>query len=260
MYWAMEADSRRNGGISILVWIALGMVAVGITLTNVAPCVVLLVAALHRRREPWPRIAAITTSAAVLMLAVNVASLFARAEVKGYPGLGADVSRTTHWIHSPTGHGTAEVAWSMAHTFVAPMPAIVSDTEPEPSNPDYDFHFLYPATFEHGLASWWRALVTLLMLGLGAAGYLCRREARALLLPAALIIGGNFLLHVFYGHYYFLYGLHWQFSMVWVMAGIAFLPGRARQFATGALTLFLLITAANSWILMRALLAQLRTS
>ncbi len=60
------------------------------------------------------------------------------------------------------------------------------------------------------------------------------------------IVGLNYAIHLLYGDHYLVYALHWQTSLLFVMAGVALLPQRARFAGQLALAGFAVITAVNS--------------
>jgi hypothetical protein len=196
--------------------------------------------------------------AVTVVVALTAAIAVATSLVTGQPLEERIDSSTGRFLRAtPTRADTTELVLAMAHTFLAPMAAPAPGTEPPVSNPDYDFQLLLPTSLPASALGWWGEALTLLLLGLGAAGYL-RSGKTLLLLPAAAVIAANFVLHLFYGHHYFLYSLHWAFSMVWVIAGVAFLPARARTTGVVAAAMFCLVTAVNSAVLVQRLLAYLR--
>jgi hypothetical protein len=219
---------------------------------------ILLGVTLIARRERLWRIVLGTMAAVVAVLALTAAIAVGTSLATGQPLEQRIDSSTGRFLRvMPTPADTTELVLAMAHTFLAPMAEPAPGSEPPVNNPDYAFQLLLPTAPPAGVLGWWREALTLLLLSLGAAGYSSSGKT-VLLLPAAAIVAANFVLHLLYGHHYFLYSLHWMFSMVWILAGIAFLPGRARTAGVVAVATFCMVTAINSAVLMQRLLAYLR--
>lgn len=261
MYWTMESDAADLKPIRSWRWTVIGTVAMAVTLTNVVPLTILLAVAIRRRRLAlWPGVR-IMSGVVLAATAINAVGVVSRLTVRGIAeSYELDTGSTINWTHAPTLATATQIGWAMAHTILAPTPALHPGVEPQADNPDYDFQIVYPPEYSHDASSWWRALAALGMLAIGVWGYVSDKSKYLQGSAALAILGANFLLHLWYGHYYFLYGLHWQLSLIWLVAGMAFLPAQRRLFATAVLTVFLMITAANSWYVLQQLFAILRTS
>jgi hypothetical protein len=256
MYWLALDDAPRPGWVRPALWLVTAAVAVGTTLTNVIPLAVLLAAALVRRGF---RLAEIARAAGILgaaLLATGVLAL-AGGAFYGFPVSIRESLKDRRFYHPPAREVTAELAWAVAHTFVAPRPGIEPTWADRTQNPDFDFLFSYAPPYEHGRASLWRAALTVGMLLTGAAGFAWRRATAAWLLVPAAILALNGAMHLFYGDHYLLYALHWETSLLFVLAGAALLPPGGRTAATAALLAFTAVTAVNSWIVLEWLFARL---
>ena len=110
------------------------------------------------------------------------------------------------------------------------------------------------------MASWWRALLTAGMIGMGVIGYWKGKQLTAMAAPAVATVVGHAMLFLIYGHHFFLYGLHWAFSLTWLIAGLAFLPPRHRPYSIGLLSLFVVLAASDSLQLATRLLDRLWTA
>jgi hypothetical protein len=257
LYWLLISDASGER-VRWWPWIAVGAFAAGVTLSNLAPFAILLGAMLLARKVRPSRIVLVTGAAVLAVLALTAALAVGTSLITGQPLEERIDTSTGRFIHTATtSSGTTELVLAMSHTFLAPLARPAPGNEPPSVNPDYDFQLLLPTTVPVG-TGWWREAFTALVLGLGVAGYLHNRQRTIWLLPAAGVLASNFALHLFYGHHYFLYSLHWAFSMVWIIAGVAFLPGRVRTAAVAGVALFFLVTAASSVALMQQLLAYLR--
>ena len=261
LYWLMSVDSRGRSEPRNWRWIGLGALAAGVTITNLLPFFLLQAVTILRRRRPWRRVLAITAGSVMAVIALNAVVAVARVAISG-GSLRAqlDLGTTTDYLHWPSAAIAADVGWAMASTVLAPYPHVIPGREDRSVNPDYDFEIKFVPTVRRGLDSWWRALATVLLLAVGVTGYLRWRATAIVLVAPASIVLGYFLLHLFWGRDFYLYGLHWTSSLVWLLAGIAFLPRRMRRGGTLLLAGIALLTALNSWHMARTLLAFLRMS
>lgn len=256
MYWLALDDEPRPGWVWPTLWLVTAVFAVGTTLTNVIPLAVLLGASLVRRGA---RLREMVQAAAVAGGALLVTGLLALAggAFYGYPVSIRESLKDKRFYHPPAGEVTTELAWAVAHTFIAPRPGIEPTWADRTQNPDFDFLFSYAPPYEHGRASLWRAALTVGMLLTGAAGFAWRRATAAWLLAPAAILALNCGMHLFYGDHYLLYALHWETSLLFVLAGAALLPPRGRTVATAGLLVFTAVTAVNSWRVLEWLFARL---
>jgi hypothetical protein len=259
LYWLFVTDAGR-GRLRWGRWIGLGALAVGITSTNVMPFAILVASALLASGFPLGGVLARGAACVLAVLGLTVASLLASAVLIGEPlSARIDPSTERYTRESITASAAKEVAWAMANTFMAPYPVHGPTHHTAVDNPDHDFIVLMPTVPVGDLSRWWRGLLPLMALVLGAAGFI-RGSRVPWLLPAAAIVFGNAILHVFFGHQYFMYAMHWTFSMVWIMAGAAFLPRRMRTVALSVVLTLTLATAVSSIVLMKLLLAELRAA
>lgn len=257
LYWLFSA-ARGGEPMRWGRWIALGTFAAGVTQSNLMPLAILVGATLLARGAGARRVVVTTTAVVLAVVALTAVLAVGTSLVTGQPlseRLDADTER--FFRAAPTRPVVTEVALAMGHTFVAPPPVPVPGSEPPSANPDYDFQLLLPTAAPDSLVAGWREGLTVLLLALGTTGFLRRRHTALWLLPGAALVAANFVLHLFFGHHFFIYSLHWTFSMVWIMAGVAFLPRPFRTAAVTAVGVFLVVTAVNSAILMRDLLAYL---
>jgi hypothetical protein len=108
------------------------------------------------------------------------------------------------------------------------------------------------------MESYWRTLLTLLLLGGGTLGFAFFRRDLALVAAApAGIVGLNFAMHELYGDHFILYALHWQTALLVLLGGLAFWRGRCRIAGDAALAVFAVLVVWNSSVQMQWLLARL---
>ncbi len=241
---------------SRLVWTLLGATAIAVTITNAIPFVVLL--ATSRLRAGASRastLRALGATLAVATLAVGGAA-WAGAVRWRLPVSLHSVPHVEYFYHLPTLSRAAQVARGFGHTFLAPRPGTIPTWAPITESPDYRDLFSFSVPDARARAAPWRGLVTAAALLLGISGFVLRRGPPLDLAAPTVILLLNFVLHLFYGHEYALYALHWQASLLVLLAGIALLPLRdgAKDLL---LFLFAAATAVNSALLMRALFASL---
>jgi hypothetical protein len=260
LYYLLIGDSHRDR-VRWTAWIVTGTFAAGVTLSNLAPFAILFGTLCLIRGARLPRAAALTATAVVAVIGLTAALAIGTAIGTGQPLSERIDTSTGRFVRSvPRRDDISEVVLAMAHTFVAPRAELVPGQEPPVNNPDYDFQMLLPTTVPSDPIGVSRGLFTALILGLGAAGFLRRRQTAFWMLPASAVIVSNFVLHLFYGHHYFLYSPHWEFSMIWIMAGVSFLPDRVRPTAIALLVVFVATTAVNSYLVASHLLAFLRAA
>jgi hypothetical protein len=260
MYWLAFDEHPRPGWVRPALWVVTGTLAVGTTLSNVFPLFVLLAASIVRRGRLAVR--DVLTLVAVLsgpLVATGILAV-AGATAYGFPLQPQQGVNERAFYHLPNAAAAIELAWAVTHTFIAPPPGLEPTWADPTLNPDFDFMFSYAPRYQHGSASLWRAGLTVGMLLTGAAGFARRRATAAWLLAPAAILALNCAMHLFYGSHYLLYALHWETSLLFVLAGIAFLPHRVRTAATAALLGFTAIAALNSWLVLEWLFGRLEAA
>lgn len=245
----------RNAGTnraSFTKWVAAGFLATGITVTNVL-AVALLRGAVGNDTRPWRRV----TAAGLVAFCALMGNLFFVAVQTGsmeaaVVGL-AGGSRTGQHVHPPTVHGARELAWSAGFTYLAPLPRLERSWAPPDVNPEYDFILSYAPPIARGPESWWRATLTAVIVALGLFGHWRRGRDRALAVSMALCAVSAALVNLFYGDHYFLYAMHWQPALTWIIAGTVFVT-RESRFGVTVIGAFTVLTLANSaWLLPRLL-------
>jgi hypothetical protein len=259
MFWLMMDDAPRPRWLRAMSWLAVGTVAVGVTVTNVIPLVALLGGTLFRRRVGIVRASGML--AAALLVAMLVSGLAALRGVGSRDALEEGVLQTQNAVRPISSLGALrELAWSVAHTFVAPRPGERPYFASPAQGPHEEYIFSYSAPYRHGMASLWRAMLTAVVLAIGVMGWRRHQDRVPLLAVPAAIIGGNLVLHLFFGEQFALYMLHWSGALLWVVAGAAMLNRQRPARGTLVLDAFTLVTAVNSAWLIRLLLDQLRVA
>ena len=261
MYWLVLDDAIRPRGVRDAQWLLLGAAAIGVTITNVIPLALLRVAALRRIGAPPRRalVGALAVTVGAVMLTAALAFGGSRRFIA--PELSVRTLEITQSVLHPVNTvDVSELAMALSHVFVAPAPARSDNRATRRENPDFGFIFWYRGPPVDEAGSLWRGLLTIAMLILGAVGFAQRRSAAPLALVALGIIGCNVFMHLVWGWHYFVYALHWQTSLLVLIAGLALWNRRGRTAGDLILAGFVLVTVVNSWLQLRHLLAQLATA
>jgi hypothetical protein len=259
-YWLLVTDVQRPA-VRWVWWLTLGTLAVGITVTNIVPYAIFVGSLLLIRGVRLARVIYLTTAALAAVVGATIALVLASALLIGEPlGDRIDPSTEKYMGSSTMGDAAMEIGWAMAYTFITPRAQRAASGHTASDNPDHDYVLLLPTASIRTIRDWWRVLIPSVALALGVAGFLQGGRHAIWALPAALILAGNLGLHLLFGHHFFMYAMHWTFSLVWLMSGVAFLPGRMRLVGAIVVALLLLATAVNSGIVMQQLVAQLRAA
>jgi hypothetical protein len=255
--YALTVSAQRDGTpVRVAWWILAGTLAVGITVTNAIPLVVLRFASLRRLGTSFPR--AMVQTAGTLALAAMLILAVAAAGYRTPFSVREGVSRTQSALGvSFAPSRLAEIGWSVAHTFMAPAPGRQAHVASPAQAPAQEFILSFAPPYRHAWGSWWRALVTGAVFIAGVLGH--RRSGGMLNIaaPAAIVLS-NAILHVFFGDHFALYMLHWSTSLLWILAGSALVVSRGgRRTGEWLLWAFVLATASNSLVVMGDLFATL---
>lgn len=254
MFWLFLAEQHVQASWAHLSWVTLGALATGITLTNLLPLTVLY-AAWARRNKIGLAATIIRTVAMVLFaaaIAIGTALMIPSARKSLMAGASSIVK-----VAQPADRKlqATEVLWAMGHTFVAPAPGSELHAASPAQGPAEEHIFSYAPPYSHGLGSWWRVGITLVILAVGAVGWrACGREDVVVVCVA--IVAANFTLHLFFGDHFVLYQLHWSPALLVLAGGVA-LVGRRAIAGTTVLALFTLVTVASSAVVMRNIFARL---
>lgn len=259
MYLLLVDDTPRAAWVRPGLWVLVGAAAIGVTITNAIPLATLLGADLYRRRVPIRRAAALVAAVLALDTGVGFAVWLVDVRMREDPLSISEAATVNERLHRPSPAAAREIGWMMAYSFLAPRPTPAETWTTSAHNPDYLMQFSFGPLYGHGWGSWWRALVTLGMLALGIAGYVRHPNAVPWLVAPLLVVAENFGLHLFYGDHFARYALHWTTSLVWLIAGVALLPGRLQRVGTVALAAFVALTAVNSASLLHGMLSSLRS-
>lgn len=270
--------SLRFGKLhSLKVWIPLGLIGTGITITNVFFLGVAHAAtSLFRRRVS---VVAELGKSAILTLSVAcvvLASAYALGRVIDGPLERGSVrdNFVPRYIQSDpvSWQGLLRAAAALGNA-IAPDWSSVRAAPPTPVPPPYDPRLAAPFseppypkyTLEPapGSRPGMSALGILALAGM-AAGALMLIQANALQRLAAVIslslIAFNLALHVVWGDEFFLYSQHWMTPSLILLSGFLLAPPRLRRAAEGGLVIFLFAVAWNNLSVVENLLAALRVA
>lgn len=267
---ALLAAREMNGRpVPRPLWIAVGVFAAGITVTNFV-AVALLFAATRLALRDRVRVLllegvllGVVVASAVAMIGIASAPLYDLRDVD--PGGG--VFFTRQWLHE---EGRVDRAFHLIGIFAATFAAPEIEERENPSA--LGRHSRYVTMFEVPVRpfGWLASPGALAMLGLLAAGAvgLARgpRPARFMLGASLALLAFNALLHTFWGSGLILYSQHWQIALVVLLAGLGFWPAfssrapRALALGFGVLALALAAGNARALAWMHAALDAPRTA
>jgi hypothetical protein len=282
--WMFWLGARRLKGerTTTATWMACGVFAAGVTVTNIAPFVIVWLSTEIRSRQQWreavARAAAMSGCVLALTALIWVGSF---AAIQSLVGDEVDAAsqvtaerRVTRVVDLPDRvsylageertYMRSDVAGRIAAFPVAIADAIAPPYQPqvvphqspiaEPYGPTIMF------TYDSVLGREPLAVV-LTVLVLGAAGYGFRQWFRSIAgrrLAAACvgILVFNLVLHSSYGDEYFVYSQHWQLTVTFLIAGLMTgLGGRTRL--RGAVVVLTVMTAVNSYFIVTSIYQSL---
>jgi hypothetical protein len=249
-------------------WAALGGVAFGLTLTQVANVVIALAVRLGTRiRDDPARAGALALRAAAAVAAAVLLTLaLAEAQARLYPGT------PRFWQQDPVAAERAfarpEALLGMPLRHIARLAAhfaVIDFAAPFPARSDFLIR-------DYGLATWslsaeeagpdeWapaqRALAAALVAALLAACLLGRWRG-SVSLAALTCLAFHFALHLAYGREYVIYAPHWHGLLVAVVVAAVWNGARARRslLAMGALLAAALL--ANNLVVLNAVYREIR--
>jgi hypothetical protein len=255
MLWLMMDDAPRRPWVRRASWLAMSIVAVGITITNAVPLLLAMIGRAVRRGESVRQALYAFAAVAAVAFSLNGALVLATFGPSAVVDVGMVATRED--LRRPAGPVVGELAWAVSHTFIAPRPVAEPSWTSPAQNPEYDLVFSYAPPYQQGLPGAWRTTLTLVILAAGIAGFRLARAHATLLAVSAAMFTFAVTTHLFFGDHFVLYAPHWQAPMLVALAGVALHRDRWRWFGSAALALFTVICAANSFILVRDLLHRL---
>jgi hypothetical protein len=261
---------RRFGSTEALAWALLGVLAFGLTVTQLAHCAIALgVRAVWGRERVNADGAAAALWPKLILVGVLFAALFVgglRLQASLYPSapksedsnpLAVELHflRTDRFAARPFAHAATVLGHFFVIDFVAPSPGY-SDFLIR----DYDLQYWSLSLEEAGLAQWTTAraaLAVVVLAGVSLAGAGLRRADVRLLAPAACV-ASQLALHVVYGREYVLYSPHWHGVLVALLVAAAWRahPRRHTAMVAAAAALSLLLFA-NDVTVMRDVYREL---
>ncbi len=257
MYWLAAGPTHVSSKAEWSLWSLTGVLAVGATITNIVPFIIMLGSRLLQRKVT------LDTAARYLVVAIAVviggtalvAVLAGQMWDNPVDVVGA-VENQPSFIALREATRIVDVMRAIGHTFIAPLPAeLGAGEEWLKRNPDYHFFFGYPEWSERLTETFWRPLLTFALMAAGAvalvrAGHFHRRVA-----VPVLLLAFNVGVHLLFGDSLILYALHWQLALLVMISGVALLPKHLGDIALAA---FALGTAANTIHLSLELFDRLR--
>jgi len=257
LLWLTVRQRRSDEPPSFLVWLAAGVFAVGITISNLLPLVLL-----HFRAQGSGSVrrralaTAGLTAAAILVtvaLAVPMAIAYGAATEAAATGsiayrVGRGIDEDLRHYHGFDGDHLALFPLAVLTSFTPPQPAIVLDLPHAAA--DMSVTYLPRAG-----QLWPVGLLALPAFGLLV--YAARRVKPAwpVASACAAVLAAYWVVHLFYGDELFLYALHWQAPLL-VLLAVAAAGALRRRTVVAALALLVVIAAALSGQVVSRMLRQ----
>jgi hypothetical protein len=222
--YGLALRCMRTGDRRLWPWLVLGVLVVGITISNLVAVAILFaavgLASGERSRVLLARMGALVAVvlAATIALVATLGSLYELKEVD----LAGGSEYTQRWLKT---HRALDRAAAMpsafAHTFTAPAPGLGRNLPATLAGSKYPYRFLIEHREWRFCVDHWLGAVFFALFAIGAFGYR-RAEAPARWLCGAslAILGFNAGLHAVWGVDLILYSQHWQMALVVLLAGL----------------------------------------
>lgn len=253
----LVATSARESRIRWWWWLGLGVVATGITITNLIMVGLLLLCAMMASGRGVLRATGHASAFGLTVLLLTMAMSAAlggvyedRAPVS--PAVFSDASRKhelASWVNKyfRSEQDMAEESFPLVvgFSFAAPVPTVVENPLGIKTDARYHVGFSF-----HNIENPVSLLIgagIALVIGMGAVlGCLRGLAARAVVAGAGAVLGFSWLLHHFWGQEYFLYSQHWNAASVALLGGMISRSITARMTVVMAIVLTLIV--ANNFL------------
>jgi hypothetical protein len=234
LFW-LAARTARTRRISVPLWIALGTLATGITITNVGIVAAIALGALIGAKVPvWSALYRTLGLAVAVVVATAVTYEVAATVARDAPRFSpAQTGQIDELGHFDAGKATRGFPAALANTLAPAVPILLPYTEARQA---HDFIITYRAAAGPVPDQDIHTAVVLVLLLLCAVGAVWMHDwQRAVVLGAALAIGYSWLLHAWFGKELFLYSQHWAVAELIVVAATLWFPGRWRVLGYGVI-------------------------
>lgn len=264
MFFLVVDLVEHDGKVRWWAWLLVGVVTMGITITNLMIVGILLglSLALTERQiiKPVLHTGAIFISIAVInfaiMFTMNTVFDFdveSRADSSVWVGKFLNKEGPlSRFARSPN---------ALANAIAPPGLGMTDNAAAEMESSKYQFRFTLNGT--PGIFSV-RNLLGLAAIGLMLGGavrcFLAGGVYRVLLACSGLVIAYNLAFHAIWGVEYFLYSQHWYFSGLLCLAGMMLCEGRLRFITHVVLSVFVVCVAVNNAVRIYEMLAVLKTA
>ena len=225
----LAVETLRRRRIAWLAWLALGVFAVGITITNLIWLGILFVLPLGYVRREWKVFVPASVWAVAVLAGTGLfAELGNRLHANGSHLWSFPEAKRYGDDFSPEGIlKLTQAPAALANTFSPPSLNRVPNTRAVETNQGRDYMFSL-----ENVSSFPRNLVILVLLATGIAGWLVDRSPFRVVAAACLtIVLLNLLMHAIWSVEYVVFSQHWLVPAVFVLAGNFRLPHRFRQAA-----------------------------
>lgn len=220
--WAIAVSQGRLRD-NYLIWFAIAVLVAGITLTNCAAVLALFLSLRVSRGIPIVKafIATVVLGLAAISFTTGIAVLAGKVTQTNVSTSGMTEFIGSYW-RKPSTDELRRYASALANTVAAPVPAVMSNTliekERAAGRKVVDVQFTFDKT-PLDTAGWLRMIVVFALVVGGALQGLRSPPFRPIVVAAILVLLFNGVLHSVWGSEWFLYAMHWQPALLFLMAG-----------------------------------------
>ena len=258
----------RSGMPCFVSWIAVGMLATGITITNIVPVLILFLLREIYKRNTITHSIIKTSGMAVIVLALTLTLNVISNVSAGYKQ--RSLSEETSWAKE---FGTFKLKTVkrnfltfptiLGYSIIAPVPKEIPNKFAMMMNPAvrYTFRFTFDDDARWGskirlvsISNLAGIVLFLILLLPARASPSVDRSLLFLSWGALLIIGFNWILHSVWGLDRILYSQHWHVSLMFLLAALVATQLRSSWVRTSLVAASIILVAANNLVVLHTML------
>jgi hypothetical protein len=251
----LAVESVRTGKVHWVLWIVLGVLAVGITITNLVWLGILLAVPRMLARWEWKVIReSVVWSLAVMAATMAISEVGNRLhDNKNHLWSFPEAGRYAQDFSQEGILKLAKAPAALAHTFSPPRFETIPNVRAKEMNIGRPYLFSLERT-----SAWLLNLVVMVLLGTGLVGWLRdKSNVRFVAAAALLIVVFNLVLHAIWSAEYVVFSQHWLAPSVFLAAGNLRFGGRYRLFGLTSLSVFVVWMLYNNSMLIQEILTML---
>jgi hypothetical protein len=223
--WALAVSQGRMRD-NHFIWFAIAVLVAGMTLTNCAAVLALFFACRIASGMPIVKafVGTFLLGLAAISFTTGSAALAGKISQSQVSSTGMTEFVGSYWRKSIADEPVRYLS-ALANTIAAPVPAVMPnsliDKERAQGRKAVDVQFTYDNRPVAG-AGWLRILVMFALVVGGAIQGWRSPPFRPIVFAAILVLVFNGVLHIAWGSEWFLYAMHWQPALLFLLAGIQF--------------------------------------